>query len=396
MTDSWQGWQREDGRLGIRNHLLVVYTVQCSQMVAQRIAAGEPDAQVIGFHGCTDSAYAVRLLLALARHPNVGGVLAVGLGCEYMRPDLVAERVRESGRAATWFRIQEVGGTAASIAHGKSLLTDIRAQMAAQPRAPMTLADLCIGAECGGSDWTSGVAGNPAVGAMFDRLVNAGGTAVIEEILEMMGLADVLQQRAATPEAADALAEAYNKIEPYCRAVGQWSISPGNFAGGLTTIEEKSLGAFSKSGSQPFQGVLKVGQSPPPGPGLWLLDSVPDLDGPLHGISNPNDTEGIIDLIAAGCHIVCFITGRGSLIGGPIAPVLKVTGNTDTYQRLADDIDYDAGTLLSGHKQMDEVASELLASVQRIAAGEPTCAELLGHHEYLIPYKHQNVTRCQA
>ncbi len=395
MSDTWQGWQRDDGRMGIRNHLLVVYTVQCSQMVAQQIAAGEPNAQVIGFHGCTDNDYAVRLLLALARHPNVGGVLAVGLGCEYVRPDLIAQRVGESGRAAAWFRIQDIGGTADSIAHGKMWLADLSRQMAGQPRGEMTVGDLCIGAECGGSDWTSGVAGNPAVGAMFDRLIDAGGAAVVEETLEMVGLADVLRQRAATPEAADALTQAYEKIEPYCRATGQWSVSPGNFAGGLTTIEEKSLGAFCKSGSKPFQGVLKVGQSPPAGAaGLWLLDSVPDLDGPLHGLSNPNDTEGIIDLIAAGCHIVCFVTGRGSLIGGPIAPVFKITGNSDTFRRLAGDIDHDASALLSGQKQMTAVAGELIAQVQRIAAGEPTCAERLGHHEYLIPYKHQNVTRC--
>lgn len=389
MSDTWLAWRRADGLLGIRNHLLVVYTVQCSQQVAHAIAAGEPDAQVVGFHGCTDNAYAVRLLLALVRHPNVGAVLAVGLGCEYVRPDLIADRVRESGRAAAWFRIQEVGGTTASVAHGKGLLAGLRAQAAACPRAAMGIQDLRIGAECGGSDWTSGLAGNPTVGAAFDRLVDAGGAAVVEETLEMVGLRDEMVRRAATPAAAAALAAAYDKVEPYCRSVGQWSVSPGNFAGGLTSIEEKSLGAFRKAGTRPFQGVVRVGQTLP-GAGLWLLDSVPDADGVQHGISNPNDTEGIIDLIAAGCHLVCFVTGRGSLIGGPIAPVVKVCANAATIARIGDDLDHDASPILRGEEDYAAGGARLLTRLAAIAAGAPSRAEALGHREYLIPYKHQH------
>ncbi|MGD9634654.1 MAG: UxaA family hydrolase, partial [Pirellulales bacterium] len=325
----WLGYVRGDGRKGVRNLVLVIYTVECAQHVAHAIAAGEPDTHVIGFPGCFDNQYAVRLLLALGRHPNVGAVLAVGLGCEYTQPQRLAERVRESGRPADWFFIQQSGGTIASIEKGKAILAGFRAELLHAPRAEMTLADLVVGSECGGSDFTSGLAGNPAVGRAFDRIVDAGGSAIFEEVVEMIGLRDVLIERAASDEARSQVAAAYDKAVEYCQSVRQYSISPGNFAGGLTTIEEKSLGALAKSGSRPIQGVLKVGQSPP-WPGLWLLDTVPDPHYMQFGFTNPNDTEGIMDLISVGSQVLLFVTGRGSVIGSPVSPLVKITGNAET------------------------------------------------------------------
>jgi altronate hydrolase len=369
--------------------VLVVYTVECASHVAHAIAANEPDTHVIGFPGCYDNAYAIRLMLALTRHPNVGAVLAVGLGCEYTQPEKIAERARESGRAAEWFYIQQRGGTLSSIEHGKQTVARLRREIAAAPTVAMSLADLVIGGECGGSDATSGIAGNPAVGKVFDRLIDAGGTAIFEEIVEMIGLKEVLMERAADDAARRQLAEAYDKAVDYCRSVRQCSISPGNFAGGLTTIEEKSLGAFSKCGARPIQGIIKVAQSPPC-PGLWLLDTVPDPHFMQFGYTNPNDTEGVMDLIAAGSHIVLFITGRGSVIGSPIAPIIKVTGNSATYQMMPDDIDFDAGRLLSGQRMLDELGDELLEMVVEVARGAATKPERLGHREYFVTYKHQN------
>ena len=386
---TWQGYLRADGRKGVRNLVLVVYTVECASHVAHAVAAGEPDTHVVGFPGCYDNAYAIRLMLALARHPNVGAVLAVGLGCEYTQPEQIAARVRESGRPADWFYIQQSGGTASSIQRGKEIVARLRAELRQTPRVEMSLGDLVIGAECGGSDATSGIAGNPAVGRLFDRLVDAGGTAIFEEIVEMIGLRQVLIDRAVNDTAREQLAAAYDKAVEYCRSVRQCSISPGNFAGGLTTIEEKSLGAFSKCGSRPIQGVLKVAQ-PPPCPGLWLLDSVPDPHFMQFGYSNPNDTEGIMDLIAAGSHVILFITGRGSVIGSPIAPLLKITGNSETYRKLADDIDFDAGRLLSGERSLDQLADELMEIVLDVSGGALTNPERLGHREYFITYKHQD------
>src|SRR5258708_31737219 len=201
---------------------------------------------------------------------------------------------------------------------------------------PMTLADLTVGCECGGSDGTSGLAGNPAVGAFFDLLVDAGGRAVFEETVEMIGLRGIMVNRGANPEAAKQMAATYDKAENYCKSVRQYSVSPGNFAGGLTTIEEKSLGAFAKSGSRPIQGVIRVAE-PPRGPGLWLLDSVPDDHFMQFGYTNPNDTEGIMDLISAGAQIVLFVTGRGSVIGNPVAPLLQNTGNGATARAMGED-----------------------------------------------------------
>lgn len=390
LQRSWPGYLRADGRKGIRNLLLVIYTVECAQFVAHAIASDEPDAHVIGFPGCYDNQYAVRLLLALARHPNVGAVLAVGLGCEYTQPAKIADVVRKSGRLAESFFIQDAGGTSKSVAKGKALLAQMREQMQRDVvRVPMRLADLVIGSECGGSDATSGLAGNPVVGRAFDVLVDAGGTAIFEETVEMIGLKPLMLQRAANDAVRGQLAAAYDKAVAYSQAVRQFSASPGNFAGGLTTIEEKSMGAFAKSGSRPIQGVIRVSEQPPRA-GLWLLDSVPDPHFMQFGYTNPNDTEGIMDLIAAGAQIVFFVTGRGSVIGSPIAPLLKVTGNSRTFARMFEDMDFDAGMVLRGERTLDEAALDLLALATDIAAGQPSKPEVLGHREYFVMYKHQN------
>jgi altronate hydrolase len=386
---SWLGYARSDGRKGTRNLVLVVYTVECAKHVAHAIAQGEDDAHVVGFPGCYDNQYAVRLMLSLARHPNVGAVLAVGLGCEYTRPDKIAEVTAASGRPSGWFYIQEKGGTKPSVEHGKALVRQMREQIASVQRVPMTLADLTVGCECGGSDGTSGLAGNPVVGAFFDRLVDAGGSAIFEESVEMIGLKDVLLARAADDVARQQLAAAYDKAERYCKSVRQWSVAPGNFAGGLTTIEEKSMGALAKSGTRPIQGVIKVAQRPPR-PGLWLLDSVPDDHFMQFGYTNPNDTEGIMDLISVGSQVVLFVTGRGSVIGSPVSPLVKVTGNSRTFARMRDDMDFDAGVVLSGERSLGEAAGDLASLVSRVAAGEPSKPEALGHREYFVMYKHQD------
>ena len=391
----WTGYQRADGRKGIRNLLLVVYTVQCAQFVAHAVVQDEPDTHVIGFPGCYDNEYAIRLMLALARHPNVGGVLAIGLGCEYTQPARLAAVVRDSGRPAESFFIQEHGGTATSIAYGKELLANLRQRAADIPRVPMSWPDLTIGCECGGSDGTSGLAGNPVVGRFYDWMVDREGTCLFEEIVEMIGLRTVLAQRAANGTARSQLEAAYDKAERYCHSVRQYSVSPGNFAGGLTTIEEKSLGAIAKSGSRAIQGVVRVAERPSH-PGLWLMDSVPDENFMQFGYTNPNDTEGIMDLISGGSQIVLFVTGRGSVIGSPIAPLIKITGNERTFHTMSGDIDFNAGSVLTGARTLDEAALDLAALVARTAAGEPTKPERLGHREYFIMYKHQSTPSLEA
>lgn len=386
----WKGYLRQDGTKGIRNKLLIVYTVECSSFVAKEIARkiGSDDVDVIGFDGCCDNEYAIRLLISLIRHPNVGAVLAIGLGCEYIQPEMLAQKARESGRVTNWFFIQQYGGTLQSIEYGAACARQMLGQLENTPLVDMGLSDLIVGAECGGSDYTSGLAGNAVVGRFFDTLQELGGTAVFEEIVEAIGLKNALTSRAADENARAQIAAAYDKALEYCKSVRQYSVSPGNFAGGLSSIEEKSMGAVVKSGTKPIQGVLKVAQSPE-GKGLWLLDSTPDPYWMGFGYTNPNDSEGLIDLISCGCQLVFLVTGRGNVVGSAVSPVFKITGNSGTYRRMADDMDFDAGPVLNGESTFEELGTRLIEAVIEICGGNQTKAEKLGHKEYYIPYKYQ-------
>jgi altronate hydrolase len=347
---------------------------------------------VIGFTGCCDNAYAVRMLLALVRHPNVGAVLSIGLGCEHTRPHELSRIASEAGKSSESFYIQEEGGTLPSVERGIRAVEKMLAELQEVPRVRMGVEDLIIGAECGGSDYTSGLAGNAVVGRFFDHLVDAGGTAIFEEIMEAIGLKDYLIGRAANSEARERIGEAYENMLAHCQEIHQYSISPGNFAGGLSSIEEKSMGAVVKSGSRPIQGVIKV-SVPPPDKGLWLLNSVPDPHFMGFGKTNPNDNEGIMDLISCHCHLVFLITGRGSVVGSAVAPLAKITGNSNTYRRMIGDMDFDAGACISGEKSIDDMSWDLFSQTLEYCAGKTTKAESLGHKEYYIPYKFQEAGR---
>lgn len=389
-TASWEGYRRKNG-IGIRNKVLILYTVECASFVAGEIArrVDREDVDVIGFPGCCDNAYAVRMLIALLRHPNVGALLAVGLGCEYTRPHALAELARGEGKPAESFYIQEVGGTLPAVEKGCGIVRGFLEELRDTPRCVMTPADLVVGAECGGSDFTSGLAGNAVVGRFFDFLTDAGGTAIFEEIMEAVGLKDYLVGRCETPEVAEQMALTYDKMLDHCRHIRQYSISPGNFMGGLSSIEEKSMGAVVKSGSKPITGILKVSRRPTR-KGLWLLDSTPDPYFMDFGKTNPNDSEGLMDLISCGSHLVFLVTGRGSVVGSAVAPTVKVTGNRKTFARMSGDMDFDASPCLLGEKSIDESARELFGRVVEYCAGRRTNAEKLGHKEYYIPYKFQD------
>ncbi len=387
---TWRAFARRDGKKGIRNRVLVLYTVKCAEFVAQQIVSRSchPDVELAGFDGCTDNQYAVNLLISLIRHPNVGAVLAVGLGCEYVQPEWLSAIAEKEGKPAAWMFIQQEGGTAKSVEKGLHWVQKTLEKLRDTPRVPMGFSDLVVGAECGGSDFTSGLAGNVVVGRFFDRLVDAGGTAVFEEIVEAVGLDGLLIGRAAGEQAAREIRFTYDKALEYCRRVRQYSVSPGNFAGGLSTIEEKSMGAVIKSGSRPIQGVIKV-SCPPPRPGLWLLDSTPDPYWMQFGITNPNDTEGLMDLISCGAHIVFLVTGRGSVVGSAVSPCIKITGNAETFAKMPEDMDFDASPVLRGACGMDELAGRLADAVADVASGTPSKSEALGHREFFVPYKYQ-------
>lgn len=378
------GYPRADGRVGIRDITVVVYLVECARTVAERIAEGRRDVHVIGFGGCYPSGYAQQMLERLCTHPNVGGVLLVSLGCEGFDRERLARVIGESGRQVTTLVIQQLGGTRSTVLAGQHWLDE--RESARPPRSrPIGLSDLVVGTICGGSDGTSGITANPVVGAVFDRLVSEGGTAIFEETGELIGCEDHMAQRCVTAELGEEIVARVRKAATYYTVMGHGSFSPGNAEGGLTTLEEKSLGAYSKSGSGPIHGVTTPGQVVPTA-GLYLLDVVPEGD-PTWGFPNINDNAEIAELIAAGAHLILFTTGRGSVVGSAISPVIKVCANPDTYARMHEDMDVDAGRILTGVDGIEEVADELLELVASVAAGRQTASEAMGHREFVLTYK---------
>jgi altronate hydrolase len=381
------GFARSDGRTGIRNTVAVVYTVECAHMVAGSIAAPfvDEDVHVIGFGGCYPSSYAHLILERLCTHPNTAAVLLVSLGCEGFDRDRLQAVVAASGRPVASLVIQRAGGTRATVAAGREWVAAALATVSTTPRREMAVSDLVVGTICGGSDGTSGITANPVVGRFFDELVEAGGTAIFEETGELIGCEAHMASRAVTPQLGAQIVARVEKAAEYYTRMGHGSFSPGNAEGGLTTQEEKSLGAYAKSGTGPIHGVITPGQVPPTR-GLHLLDVVPE--GDLRwGFPNINDNAEIAELIACGSHLVVFTTGRGSVVGSAISPVVKVCANPETYARMSEDMDVNAGRILGGGATIAEVAQELMDVVVATAAGQPTASEGLGHREFVLTYK---------
>jgi altronate dehydratase large subunit len=381
------GYQRSDGRLGIRNAVLVIYLVECAHHVARAIVSREADTsvQLIGFPGCYPNGYAHRMLEQLGTHPNVGGALIVSLGCEGFDREGLAIAIAKSGRPVETLVIQQSGGTSATVTAGRLAVARIRARADRTPRVPMGVSDLVIGTICGGSDGTSGITANPAVGRCFDRLIAAGATCIFEETGELIGCEQVMAERAVTSELGTEIKAAVAKAERYYSTLGYGSFAPGNADGGLTTQEEKSLGAYSKSGGAPISGLIKPGDIPAT-PGLYLMDIVPDGEVRF-GFPNISDNAEIVEMIASGCHLILFTTGRGSVVGSAISPVLKVCANPETYARMGGDMDINAGKILEGETSVDQVGAEIFGSVLDVASGQETLSEELGHQEFILTYK---------
>jgi len=382
-----RGFLRADGSKGVRNYVVVVYLVECAHHVARKVAAPFEDrgVQLIGFPGCYPSAYAHRVLEALCTHPNVGAVLLVSLGCEEFRRGALREAIAASGRAVELLVIQEEGGTTATVEVGRAWVETRLREAEAQPTVPLTLSDLVVGTKCGGSDGLSGVTANPAVGSAFDRLVDAGATLMFEETCELIGCEDHMAGRAVTTELGVEIVAAVRKADAYYRELGHGSFGGGNIKYGLSTIEEKSLGAYAKSGTRPIAGLLKPGVRPPHA-GLYLMDTVND-GGVRYGIPNINDTQTVTEMVASGAHMIVFTTGAGSVVGQAIAPVIKCVSNSRVFQRLADDMDVNAGTIADGAQTVDQVGDRILARIVEVAAGLPTRSEALGHQEFVLNYK---------
>lgn len=383
-----KAWLRKDGRKGIRNIITVVYLVECAHHVSRAIVtrAGADNVHLVGFPGCFPNAYALRMMQQLTTHPNVGGVLIVSLGCEGFNREELAGFIKASDRPVQTLVIQENGGTRRSIEKGLQAVAALQVILQQQPQTNMITSELVIGTICGGSDGTSGLSANPAVGKCFDRLIEAGATCMFEETGELIGCEEVMAARAISPQLGEEIRAAVYKAERYYTTLGFGSFAPGNAEGGLTTQEEKSLGAYSKSGDSRIHGLIKPGDIPPSG-GLYLMDVVPDGEVRF-GFPNIADNAEITEMIASGCHLILFTTGRGSVVGSAISPVIKICANPQTYAKLVDDMDINAGEIIEGDASIDDIGKQIFELTHAVAAGAKTASEEMGHQEFILTYKY--------
>ena len=307
----------------------------------------------------------------------MAAILIVGLGCETLNADVIEEGVKPTGKPVERVIIQEEGGTLKAMEKGVRLLRRLAEEASEQRREPFPLSKLILAVECGGSDATSGIAANPAVGVAADLLIDEGGAVIISEPQEMIGAEGHLMGRAVSPEVAEEIRAMIERQVRRLEAMGIKSryMSRGNIEGGLTTIEEKSLGAVRKGGTRPIMGVLRndwSGLERPRGGGLWLQDGT------------GWDIGSVTHMVAAGAQIVVFTTGRGSTVGHAVAPVIKVTGNPITYRRMRDNIDINAGTIIEGRESIREVGERIFRFIVEVASGRRTKAELLGYRDFAI------------
>jgi len=309
----------------------------------------------------------------------------VSLGCESFDRWSLAEAIAASGRPVETVVIQQLGGTRKAVQAGRAWVMEALGKLAGTPRGPMDPSELVVGTICGGSDATSGLTANPAAGRAFDLLVERGAACIFEETGELIGCEQFMARRAATPALGREIVASVEKAARYYATMGHSSFAPGNADGGLTTIEEKSLGAYAKSGKSVISGLIKPGDVPPRG-GLYLLDVVPDGEVRF-GFPNVSDNAEIVELMACGCHLTLFTTGRGSVVGSAIGPVIKICANPDTFRRMGEDMDVNAGRILEGRATLDEVGREIFDRVLAVAGGTPSRSEDLGHQEFILTYK---------
>ncbi|MCF2947512.1 UxaA family hydrolase [Paraglaciecola aquimarina] len=381
------GYLRQDGNKGIRNIVVVAYLVECAHHVARTIVSkvDNEDVQLIGFPGCYPNEYSLQMMEKLCTHSNVGGVVLVSLGCEGFNREQLAQTIADSGRPIETLVIQKCGGTKTTIESGVEKAKAIFQQIQSTQKVDMSVADLVVGTICGGSDGTSGISANPAVGVCFDKLIAAEATCIFEETGELIGCEHIMAHRAETPQIAEDLVKCVEKAEKYYTIMGYGSFAPGNAEGGLTTQEEKSMGAYAKSGASNINGIIKPGEIPHK-KGLFLMDVVPDGD-PMFGFPNIADNAEIVEMIASGAHLILFTTGRGSVVGSAISPVIKICANPETYKNLSEDMDVNAGAIIEGKATVEEVGEEIYQQTLMVAKGAQTKSEELGHKEFLLTYK---------
>ena len=376
------GYRRPDGRVGVRNNVLVLPASVCAADTC-RIVASQVKGTVT-FHnqnGCSqvpcDMQLTMDTIAGFAANPNIYGTIIISLGCENCQMDLVVKAIQErTNKPMRQFIIQECGGTIATAEQAVRAAREMVQEASLQRREEFPISKLMLGTECGGSDMTSGLASNPLIGQVCDRLVDMGATAVLSETTEFIGAEHILARRGRTPEIRQRIYDIVHRYEESLKLVGEdprdGNPSPGNKAGGLTTLEEKSLGCIHKGGHHPVEEVYDYAKQMEYGKGLVIMDTP------------GNDPSSVAGMAAGGCQLVLFSTGRGTPTGNPIAPVIKLTANPITYGKMKDNIDVDGSILLEHPEKMDEVADALVAEIIDFANGKATKSESLGFYELAI------------
>lgn len=380
MAGKFLGYKRQDGRVGVRNYIGIIPSVVCANAVVERIKQNvEGTVAIPHTEGCTqvgeDYEQTVRTLVGLATHPNLASVLIVGWGCENILAKDLAKQVEELKKPVEWLVVQESGGFLKAIEKGSAIAQRMVFDASRLKREPTDTGELIIALECGGSDTTSGIASNPAVGVMSDAIIREGGSVILSETPEMIGAEHILARRAINEKVSKDLIRIVKRFEENAKKMGVdirgGQPTPGNIAGGLTSIEEKSLGAIQKAGSSPVREVLEYA-SRPTERGLIIMDTP------------GRDPESVTGMLAAGAQMIVCTTGIGIPTGTPLTPTIKLTGNPQTQKISEEIMDVDASQIILGKKTIEDMGKELFEEVLAVASGKITKAEILGIGEIAI------------
>jgi len=369
---TFMGYGRADGSVGTRNYVGILSTVVCANEVAEEIAHKITGTVCFTHHqGCCqtpgDIKRVTETLINLGKNPNLHSVLLVSLGCESTDVERVVKEIRAFGKAVELVVIQETGGAIRSAAQGALLAQQLVGEASKSSRQPFPVSKLTLGMKCGSSDTTSGLVPNPAIGIASDRLIGLGGTSILGEVTEIIGAEQILSRHAETDQVRRRIYELTQRMEKRAMAVGEdirgGQPTGGNIKGGLTTIEEKSLGAIAKAGNAPLRAVYEYGCRPDV-QGLVLMDSP------------GREPEILTGLAAAGCNLIVFATGRGAPQGFPFVPVLKITGSKTAAVKMSDHIDLDLSAVIDGTDTLADAGQKVFDRLIEVASGAETKAEI--------------------
>lgn len=374
------GFRRHNGKVGIRNHVLILPTITCATQAAKQITElVHGTVSFIHQHGCAqvgiDYEQTFRTYVGLANNPNVYAVVVLGLGCETHQAKSVYSEIEKTGKRVALVSIQDSGGTLDAIAEGAKIAVEFVQEASSQQRELCDFSELIIGTECGGSDACSGLSANPSVGYVSDRIVEMGGTAILAETTELIGAEHLLANRAKNSHVAKRVYEVIKAMEKRSIDMGvdirTGNPSPGNIKGGLSSLEEKSLGAANKAGTSTLNELIDYAETPTEKGLVWM-------DTPGH------DIEQLTGMVAGGAQLVLFTTGRGTPTGSPIAPVIKITTNSPIYEKMKENMDLNAGTIIAGTESIAEVGNRIIDEIAKVSSGKLTKAEILKQHDFGI------------